>query len=102
MNHITKKPISAIGYDFISKEFIPKGKDEYYLRNIQNRSGINYRKLTTAEIKTLERNANSSDNWSKVLVSDAFNPALVKNCAFYGLVRIGKLEPLFAAFTNTL
>ncbi len=100
MNHITKKPISALGYDFIPREFIPKGKDEYYLRNIQNRSGIQYRKLTAAEIKTLERNANSSDNWNHVLVSDAFNPSLVKNCAFYGLVRIGKLEPLFAEFNN--
>jgi hypothetical protein len=100
MNQINKKPISSLGYDFISKEFFPKGKDEYYLRNIQNRSGIQYRKLTAAEIKTLERNANSSDNWNKVLVAAAFNPSLVKNCAFFGLVRIGKLEPFFAEFNN--
>lgn len=100
MNHITRKPIAALGYDFIPKEFIPKGKDEYYLRNIQNRSGIKYRKLTAAEIKILESNANSSDNWSKLQVADAFNPNLVKNCAFYGLVRIGKLEPYFVEFNN--
>lgn len=100
MNYIAKKPISALGYNFIPKEFIPKGKNEYHLRNIQNRSGINYRKLTPFEIKTLERNANSSDNWNKVLVSDAFNPALVKNCKFYGLNRIGKLEPHFVEFNN--
>lgn len=100
MNHIKKQPISSLGYDFIPKEFIPKGKDEYYLRNIQNRSGIEYRKLTAAEIKTLERNSNHSADWSKVLVSDAFNPQLVKNCAFFGLVRIGKLEPYFAEFNN--
>ncbi|MEI2738378.1 MAG: DUF4954 family protein [Chitinophagaceae bacterium] len=100
MNHITRRPIAALGYDFIPKEFIPKGKDEYYLRNIQNRSGIKYRKLTAAEIKILESNANSSDNWSKLQVADAFNPNLVKNCAFYGLVRIGKLEPYFVEFNN--
>jgi|CXWL01.1.fsa_nt_gi hypothetical protein len=100
MNHITKKPIAALGYDFIPKEFIPKGKNEYHLRNIQNRSGIKYRKLSAAEIKILEHNANSSDNWEKVLVADAFNPSLVKNCAFYGLVRIGKLEPYFVEFNN--
>lgn len=100
MNHIIRKPIAALGYDFIPKEFIPKGKDEYHLRNIQNRSGIKYRKLTATEIKILERNANSSDNWTKVQVSDAFNPNLVKNCAFYGLVRIGKLEPYFVEFNN--
>ncbi len=100
MNNIIKKPIASLGYDFIPKEFIPKGKNEYYLRNIQNRSGINYRKLTAAEIKTLESNANSSNDWTNVLVSDAFNPNLVKNCAFYGLVRIGKLEPYFVEFNN--
>ena len=80
--------------------FIPKGKDEYYLRNIQNRSGIPYRQLTAAEIRTLERNANSSDNWKKIWVSDAFDPRLVKNCSFFGLVRIGKLEPFFHEFNN--
>ncbi len=100
MNNITKKPIAALGYEFISKEFIPKGKNEYHLRNIQNRSGIRYRKITVAEIKTLERNANSSDDWTNVLVADAFNPSLVKNCAFYGLVRIGKLEPYYVEFNN--
>ena len=100
MNHITKKPIAALGYDFIPKEFIPKGKDEYYLRNIQHRSGINYRSLTASEIKILQRNANSSDDWNKILVSDAFNPELVKNCTFYGLIRIGKLEPYFVEFNN--
>jgi len=100
MNNITKKPIAALGYDFIPKEFIPKGKDEYYLRNIQHRSGINYRNLTAREKKILQRNANSSDDWSKILVADAFNPDLVKNCSFFGLIRIGKLEPYFVEFNN--
>ncbi|MBC7874674.1 MAG: DUF4954 family protein [Ferruginibacter sp.] len=100
MNHIIKKPISSLGYDFIPEQFIPKGKNEYYLRNIQNRSGTEYRKLTAAEIKNLELNANSSDNWANVLVANGFNPALVKNCTFYGLVRIGKLEPCFMEFNN--
>ncbi len=100
MNNIIKKPIASLGYDFIPKEFIPKGKDEYHLRNLQNRSGIKYRQLTPAEIKILERNANSSDNWTKVQVAEAFNPKLVKNCTFYGLVRIGKLEPYFVEFNN--
>ena len=100
MNNIIKKPIASLGYGFIPKEFIPKGKNEYHLRNIQNRSGIKYRKLTTLETEVLIRNRNSSDNWDKVLVSDAFNPELVKGCKFYGLVRIGKLEPYFLEFNN--
>jgi Domain of unknown function (DUF4954) len=100
MNQINKKPVSSLGYGFIPKEFIPKGKNEYHLRNIQNRSGIKYRKLSAYETEVLVRNGNSSDNWDKILVSDAFNPELVKNCKFYGLIRIGKLEPYFVEFNN--
>lgn len=100
MNNIGKKSISELGYGFIPKEFIPKGKNEYHLRNLQNRSGIKYRKLTAYETEVLVKNANTSDDWNKVLVSKAFNPELVKNCKFYGLVRIGKLEPLYHEFNN--
>jgi Domain of unknown function (DUF4954) len=98
MNPIIKKPISEIGYNFIPQQYLPKGKDEYYLRNKQNRSGITYRKLTALEIAVLARNNNSSDDWNNVHVSDAFNPELVKNCKFFGLVRIGKLEPYTLEF----
>lgn len=100
MNNIGKQPVSSLGYGFIDKEYIPKGKNEYYLRDRQNRSGIRYRKLTPVEIKILERNANSSDNWDNVKVADGFDPKLVKNCSFFGLVRIGKLEPYFHEFNN--
>ncbi len=99
-NNITKSTIGALGYNFIPKEYLPEGKDEYYLRNLQNRSGINYRQLTAYEIEVLVRNRNTSDNWNNLLVSDAFNPELVKNCKFYGLVRIGKLEPYVLAFSD--
>ena len=100
MNIINKQPVSSLGYDFIPKQFIPKGKDEYYLRNIQHRSKTKYRNLTTAEIKILEKNDNSSDDWNKILVADAFDAQLVKRCSFFGLIRIGKLEPWFHEFNN--
>jgi hypothetical protein len=98
MPEIKKKSIQSLGYDFVAKEFIPKGKDEYYLRNIQNRNNIQYRKLTDDEIKKLLRNNNHSDNWEKVLVADPFNHELVKNCNFFGLVRIGKLQSFFLEY----
>ena len=98
MSETKKKPISSLGYNFISKEFIPKGKDEYYLRNIQNRSGINYRNLIGSEIQKLEKNGNTSNDWSKVLVADPFDVKLVKNCNFFGMVRIGKLENVFLEY----
>lgn len=100
MNLIRKSPLQALGYDFISGPFLPEGKDEYYLRNLQNKSGISYRQLTAYEIEVLVRNRNQSDDWNKILVSDAFNPELVKNCKFFGLVRIGKLEPYCLEFNN--
>jgi hypothetical protein len=94
-NAIIKTRIEKLGYNFITQEYLPSKKDEYYLRNVQNRSGINYRNLTAYEIEALVKNRNTSDDWNKILVSDAFNPDLVRNCKFFGLIRIGKLEPCF-------
>ncbi|MBS1574286.1 MAG: DUF4954 family protein [Bacteroidetes bacterium] len=100
MNKIRKSAIGSLGYNFIPQEYLPKGKNEYYLRNKQNRSGIQYRQLSAHEIEVLVRNNNTSDDWNKLLVSDAFDPELVKNCKFFGLVRIGKLESLYLEFNN--
>jgi len=100
MNLIQKRPIHSIGYNFIAPEFLPKGKTEYHLRNSQNRTDTQYRQLTAFEIESLVRNNNTSDDWNKLLVSNAFNAELVKNCKFFGLVRIGKLEPWYLEFHN--
>ncbi len=100
MNIIRKEPLNSLGYGFIEKQYIPKGKDEYYLRNRQNRNDTIYRALSRTAIRILEKNGNSSDNWNMVMVAEAFDPSLVKNCKFYGLVRIGKLEPYFHEFNN--
>jgi hypothetical protein len=100
MNTIHKRPLQSIGYQFIAPEYIPEGLDEYHLRNQQNHSDIRYRQLTAFEIESLVRNNNTSDDWNKILVSDAFNPELVKNCKFFGLIRIGKLEPWYLEFHN--
>jgi hypothetical protein len=100
MNIIEIHPVKELGYNFIDKKYLPKNGNEYYLRNIQNNAGIQYRALTTAELDTLVHNRNTSDNWNNILVSKKFNPGLVKNCKFYGLVRIGSLEPVYKAFHN--
>lgn len=100
MNQIKKTPLSSLGYGFIPDSFIPEGKDEYHLRNIQNRSGIDYRNLSAHEIEVLVKNGNTTDNWNNILVSDAFKPELVQSCKFYGLIRIGKLEPFFLEYND--
>lgn len=100
MNIITKHPINNLGYNFIKPQFIPKGKDEYYLRNQQNKNGIDYRRLSGSEIEILIRNGNTSDDWGKIFVSKEFDPALVKSSNFHGLIRMGKLEPFYLEFHN--
>jgi len=100
MNQIKKNPVTSLGYNFIPKDKLPRGNDEYFLRNRQNNNGIKYRGLTAFEIEVLVRNRNTSDNWNNILVSDAFTPEQVQNCKFYGLVRIGKLEPFYLEFKN--
>ncbi|MCE3282890.1 MAG: hypothetical protein K0Q66_1627, partial [Chitinophagaceae bacterium] len=99
-NIIKKSSLNSLGYGFIPAGYGEEGQDEYYLRNMQNRNGVVHRKLTAYEIEVLVRNRNTSDDWNMILVSDAFNPELVKNCKFYGLVRIGKLEPYYLEFSD--
>ncbi|MBK6633740.1 MAG: DUF4954 family protein [Chitinophagaceae bacterium] len=95
MNIIQKHPINNLGYNFVDKKYLPAGKDEYHLRNLHNKNGIGYRKLTAQDIEALIRNRNTSDDWNKIFVSRHFNPELVRNCKFHGLVRIGKLDPIY-------
>lgn len=57
-----------------------------------------YRKLTADELEVLVKNNNTADDWNQVLVSDKFDPLLVRNCNFSGVVRIGKLERLALEF----
>ncbi|GHT75881.1 hypothetical protein FACS1894124_7750 [Spirochaetia bacterium] len=86
-------PTSSYGYDFIPPEFIPKGKNEYWRRNEQaGRPVDSWRKLTTQEIEILIKNDNYCSDWNHFLVSDPFDPALIRNSAFYGLIRLGILR----------
>ena len=100
MNIIKKHSVNKLGYNFIEEQYIPKGKDEYHLRNLQNTNESVYRKLTSQEIEVLVHNRNTSDNWDVIFVSQFFSAQLVKNCKFYGLVRIGNLEHLYLEFHN--
>jgi hypothetical protein len=100
MNIIKKFPLQEIGIGFIEQKYLPEGENEYYLRNRQNRTGVNYRNLTAYEIEVLIRNRNTAGNWNDIFVAENFNPELVKNCKFFGLIRIGSLEPVCLEFNN--
>jgi hypothetical protein len=100
MNQIIKTPIRNLGYDFIPAEFLPEGKDEYYLRNDQQKPSPLYRHLKLDEVEELKKNGNKSDDWNFVFVTDSFLSDLIHQCNFYGLVRIGRLEPYYLEFHN--
>ncbi|WP_346239246.1 DUF4954 family protein [Niabella insulamsoli] len=99
MNQIKKHKADQLGYNFIPREYLPEGKDEYYLRFQQNPAS-DYRKLTKQEITILQSNRNRSSNWDDVLVRDGIDIHLIEECTFFGLVRIGKLEQYFLEFSE--
>ena len=81
-----------LGYNYISPEKLPPGKDEYWIRNTQSVPNKNWRGLESRELEILIANNNSCSNWDDLLVSDPFDPGLIRNTAFYGLVRIGAMR----------
>ncbi len=99
MNIIKTHPVEELGYNFMESKYIPTGENEYHIRDIQN-NGRKYRALTALELDTLIHNRNTSDNWNNILVSESFTAGLIKNCKFYGLVRIGELQPFYREFHN--
>jgi hypothetical protein len=81
------------GFDFMGAEFIPPGKDEYWKRNEQHGPNLPpWRALGADEKEILEKNGNYCADWNFFLVSDPFDPRLIRNSNFYGLVRAGPLR----------
>ncbi len=90
MDNVSILPATGIGRNFIPKQYLPEGKDEYYLRNAQIPWPQNkWRNLHPEEILQLKQNNNTSDNWHEILVTDPFDALRIKNTKFFGLVRIG-------------
>ena len=101
-----------MGKNFIPKEYLPQGKDEYYQRNIQTtRPKKGWRQLRSDEVERLVKNNNTADDWNNILVTAEFEANQIKNTRFFGLVRIGRLRNIFlqhhdlkvpAGITNSL
>lgn len=82
------------------REFFPaEPGDPYHFRN-QLINAERFRQLQKEEIEILKKNNNWAENWETVLVTDQFDPQLVKNCEFWGLVRIGDLTPAILEADN--
>jgi hypothetical protein len=92
MNDTRILPLEQYGYDFIPQEYLPPGKDEYWSRNRQAGNAYAWRGLRADELEVLIKNDNYCTNWDNFLVTDPFDPSLIRNSAFYGLVRLGALQ----------
>jgi hypothetical protein len=101
-----------MGRNFIPAGYLPDGKDEYYLRDIQTvKPASGWRQLRSDEVERLVKNNNTADNWDELLVTDEFDTNQIKNTRFFGLVRIGRLRNIIlqhhdlkvpAGITNSL
>ncbi|MBN1129461.1 MAG: DUF4954 family protein [Chitinispirillaceae bacterium] len=93
MDNVEIIPKGSIGRDFIPPKFLPDGEDEYYLRNRQIKvPPERWRHLRPDEIELLTKYNNTADSWNTVLVSNDFDPNLIRDTEFFGLVRIGALR----------
>ncbi len=96
MSEIRVVPIGSLGRDFVPAELLPDRRDEYHLRDEQSpRPAEDWRHLRAEDIETLVKNGNTTEDWESILVTDHFAPHLVKDCEFYGLVRIGRLDEVY-------
>ncbi|WP_235891133.1 DUF4954 family protein [Sphingobacterium lumbrici] len=95
-----KSNLTSLGYDFVNREYLREGEDEYTRRFECQFNSQEYRHLTAAEIDLLHHNGNYSPNWSDVRVTGQFIPEQIQNSKFYGLVRIGNMSPSFVEFRD--
>ncbi|MDR3122718.1 MAG: DUF4954 family protein, partial [Treponema sp.] len=95
MTEIADQNPDRYGYDFIPPQYLPPGKDEFWLRDRQiGERKKAWRRLTVREIEILVKNDNFCSNWDNFLVADPFDPALIRNSNFYGLIRLGAVQNL--------
>jgi len=93
MDRVRVIPADRIGHGFIPPEYVPQGRDEYYLRNAQvSRPADSWRNLRSREVELLVKNGNRAESWDEILVTNEFDPEQIRNSSFSGLVRIGRLR----------
>lgn len=98
MSGVKVVAIERFGKQFVAPEHLPPGKSEYYLRDEQLGPAPTWRNLRAHEIETLVKNGNTCADWEQFLVADPFDPQLIKNSRFFGLVRIAKLTAVAVEF----
>jgi len=100
MSNLRKGNLAGLGYHFIKQEHLFEGQSEFEIRFQQSPIAASFRPLTGEEIDVLKANANVADDWANILVTDRFIPQQIQNCKFYGLNRIGDMEPIYLEYRD--
>jgi len=93
-----KKPLESLGYSFVDEKMV--SADYLKLRNEAFSYPFELRNLSEEEIIRLERNNNFCPQWSDFFVGPDFDVSLVRNCTFYGLIRMGNLQRFFLSYSD--
>ncbi|MDZ7317202.1 MAG: DUF4954 family protein [candidate division KSB1 bacterium] len=95
MESIALLSLDSLQRGFVPSEFLHQGDDEYTFRNRQSKwPQSRWRHLRAYEIEQLVKNNNQAGDWDDVLVTDPFDPTLIVNNRFFGLVRLGRVQPV--------
>jgi hypothetical protein len=97
MSESTVGKLEDFSKDFVPAEYGQECRDED-LRIFQQEGKKDYRPLSSEQIEVLVKNNNTAEDWDRILVTEEFDPLLVRNCEFWGLVRIGTLTPTFIEY----
>ena len=97
MSHIEIGILRDFSKDFVPAEHGEECREED-LRLFQSGGIKDYRPLRSQQIEILAKNNNTAEDWDRILVSEQFDPRLVRNCEFWGLVRIGDLSATFLEY----
>ena len=97
MGKINKLPLEKIGLDWGD---LLNTRNTYQLDANKAKSYKSYRALTEAEKTTLIKNNNYSPNWDNISVSETFDANQIKNSKFYGIVKIGKISPVYLDYRD--
>lgn len=93
MDKVTLIEYDKIYKNFIEEKYLHDGHDEYYYRNLQVKKPTNgWRHLSSDEVAQLVRNSNTATNWDDIWVTDEFDPIMIRNNRFFGMVRIGRVK----------
>ena len=90
-----RTPLETYGRQFTGNS----ERDNLLLRDSTIRHwNSSFRALSESEVSQLIQQGNRSNDWSRIYVEDPFDVSLIQNSSFYGLIRIGSIQPSLISY----